>query len=215
VFAKAREKARQTACISNEKQIGLALMQYVQDYDDVFMSHKQTGSSYSWKQVLDPYIKSTGVWVCPSRNNPASDGNGYLVSYGPNTMCSPGGQTCTNVPTIGVIGYYMAGTTMSKITVPTTTIAVTEVSSSPIEFQIFQTSATAYVIWSGHTTMGNYLFVDGHTKALRPEQTISTTMGGAGSVDMWDRNGADFTGFACSGTGAPCPITTAMAAFPN
>ena len=36
VFAKVREKARQTVCLSNEKQIGLGFMQYVEDYDEVF-----------------------------------------------------------------------------------------------------------------------------------------------------------------------------------
>jgi len=34
VFAKVREKARQTSCLSNEKQLGLAITQYVQDYDE-------------------------------------------------------------------------------------------------------------------------------------------------------------------------------------
>ena len=36
VFAKAREKARQASCLSNVKQLGLAAMMYVQDYDEIF-----------------------------------------------------------------------------------------------------------------------------------------------------------------------------------
>src|ERR1700753_3722417 len=40
VFAKAREKARQIACLSNMKQIGLATLQYVQDYDEQFYAHR-------------------------------------------------------------------------------------------------------------------------------------------------------------------------------
>ena len=38
VFAQAREKARQASCLSNEKQIGLGLMMYTQDYDETYLS---------------------------------------------------------------------------------------------------------------------------------------------------------------------------------
>ena len=71
VFATAREKARQTACVSNGKQIGLALMQYVQDYDEVTPytsiesgTYNPSGSSVG--VLLASYIKSTQVWRCPS-----------------------------------------------------------------------------------------------------------------------------------------------------
>lgn len=73
VFAQAREKARQTACLSNEKQIGLALNQYMQDYDGTmpFINYVSGGwapNQYYLPTALAPYIKSTalnGVWVCP------------------------------------------------------------------------------------------------------------------------------------------------------
>jgi len=76
VFAKAREKARQATCMSNEKQIGLGIMQYVQDYDETYpyiyadcipnAKWGTTGSSLV--AFLDPYMKSTGVWTCPSNS---------------------------------------------------------------------------------------------------------------------------------------------------
>jgi prepilin-type N-terminal cleavage/methylation domain-containing protein/prepilin-type processing-associated H-X9-DG protein len=74
VFAKAREKARQAACLSNSKQIGLAVMQYVQDYDEAYpvvdwADATPTGpfySPYHWIYMLAPYIKSPKVWLCPS-----------------------------------------------------------------------------------------------------------------------------------------------------
>jgi prepilin-type N-terminal cleavage/methylation domain-containing protein/prepilin-type processing-associated H-X9-DG protein len=80
VFAKAREKARQTSCLSNCKQMALALHQYVSDYDDTFPQWCQfwgsTGWNYPsyWMAKLDPYMKGgkvdntrhTGVWECPS-----------------------------------------------------------------------------------------------------------------------------------------------------
>jgi len=89
VFAKVREKARQTTCVSNEKQIGLAMIEYIGDYDDVYPDYEfnrnnvQGGTSYDWTQALQPYIKNgkgsngssfptspysnvDGVWTCPS-----------------------------------------------------------------------------------------------------------------------------------------------------
>jgi len=66
VFAKVREKARQTACLSNLKQIGLAEMQYVQDNDETFIGGIGYGSG--WVTRLQPYIKSTGVFTCPDQS---------------------------------------------------------------------------------------------------------------------------------------------------
>ncbi len=77
VFAKAREKARQATCTSNEKQIGLAVMQYVQDYDEIYpianwgrtynSAGTFLGNPYGVFDVLEPYMKSTGQMRCPSR----------------------------------------------------------------------------------------------------------------------------------------------------
>ena len=77
VFAQAREKARQTSCLSNMKEIGLGMVQYVQDYDELNPTayfHKAwnpasggTALGYiHWSALLQPYIKSNQVWVCPS-----------------------------------------------------------------------------------------------------------------------------------------------------
>jgi len=63
VFAKAREKARQTSCINNCKQLGLAFMQYVQDNDEKFPSSINYGSD--WAFNIYPYVKSAGVYKCP------------------------------------------------------------------------------------------------------------------------------------------------------
>src|SRR2546430_749011 len=69
VFAQAREKARQTSCLSNTKQWGLGVMMYVQDYDEVMpISGYEaflTPTSYWWNAV-SPYIKSGAVAACPS-----------------------------------------------------------------------------------------------------------------------------------------------------
>jgi prepilin-type N-terminal cleavage/methylation domain-containing protein/prepilin-type processing-associated H-X9-DG protein len=87
VFAQAREKARQTSCLSNLKQIGTATMMYVQDYDESFPHRSWNGgtgacfdpsiigvtgvsnpfcSSISWEFQVQSYLKNTQVYQCPS-----------------------------------------------------------------------------------------------------------------------------------------------------
>jgi prepilin-type N-terminal cleavage/methylation domain-containing protein/prepilin-type processing-associated H-X9-DG protein len=68
VFAQAREKARQTSCLSNLKQIGIALTMYQSDYDSMYPpSQLGTGTNIvSWPSMIQPYIKNEQVFVCPS-----------------------------------------------------------------------------------------------------------------------------------------------------
>ena len=69
VFAQAREKARQTACISNLNQIGKALMMYQSDYDGTLPPSQLPGSGtnvVSWPTMIQPYVKNDQVFVCPS-----------------------------------------------------------------------------------------------------------------------------------------------------
>jgi prepilin-type N-terminal cleavage/methylation domain-containing protein/prepilin-type processing-associated H-X9-DG protein len=80
VFAKAREAARKTSCLSNLKQIGTAMQMYAQDYDEVMPSvpfgNTPNGlwgtdiwNNYDWAYVfvlMDPYTKNTGIYACPS-----------------------------------------------------------------------------------------------------------------------------------------------------
>lgn len=65
VFAQAREKARQTACLSNGRQIGTAFMQYAQDYDECLPLSTDSGRDISWTVTLQPYIKNTQIYRCP------------------------------------------------------------------------------------------------------------------------------------------------------
>lgn len=89
VFAQAREKARQTACLSNEKQLGLALTQYVQDFDEVYpIGTSGTGgyvSIFGTAGQLYPYIRNVNVFSCPSDPTVASPPNVPLsYSYNQN-----------------------------------------------------------------------------------------------------------------------------------
>ena len=71
VFARARENARRTSCLSNLKQIGIGFMQYTQDYDENGPMTSMSGGmmsmgAYSWTTSTQPYIKSVQVFRCPS-----------------------------------------------------------------------------------------------------------------------------------------------------
>jgi len=70
-FARARENARRTSCLSNTKQIGLGFMQYTQDYDERVPFHKGSGASEHWaKGSLQPYLKSRQLLRCTSDSSP-------------------------------------------------------------------------------------------------------------------------------------------------
>lgn len=91
VFAKAREKARQTSCASNEKQLGLGFMQYIQDNDEQ-MPIDNGKPGRGWGSRIYPYVKSTGVYKCPD-DSTATNGNAVPVSYAFNSNMDPLYQT--------------------------------------------------------------------------------------------------------------------------
>ncbi len=79
VFARAREKARQSSCSSNAKQLALSVLMYAQDYDE-----KMTPTSagpYYWGTLLAPYMKNTQILVCPSRTGNHDDSASVLGAY--------------------------------------------------------------------------------------------------------------------------------------
>jgi len=69
VFARAREKARQTSCLSNVKQLSLGMMQYAQDYDELLPRYSDrdcAGGRHNWNVVIYPYVRNDQVFRCPS-----------------------------------------------------------------------------------------------------------------------------------------------------
>ena len=85
VFAKAREKARQSSCASNLKQLGLSFAQYVQDNNERYPSvYSVTANNHyigGWANVVYPYVKSTGVFACPDDPSPSPKVS-YAMNYG-------------------------------------------------------------------------------------------------------------------------------------
>ncbi len=78
VFAKAREKARQTTCLSNEKQIGLGFLQYAQDYDEMIPCGNDNFGG-GWAGQIYPNVKSIQVFLCPDDIDTAAVGPNYTV----------------------------------------------------------------------------------------------------------------------------------------
>ena len=94
VFAQAREKARQAACLSNTHQLGLATIQYCQDYDETFPGAPvyweiQPASGWGpWWAAITPYVKNSpqqrgSVYTCSSTTN-----SGNRISYAANSIVS-------------------------------------------------------------------------------------------------------------------------------
>jgi prepilin-type N-terminal cleavage/methylation domain-containing protein/prepilin-type processing-associated H-X9-DG protein len=90
VFAQAREKARQTSCLSNMKQLGLAINMYAQDYDETpCQTSWELGkfkAKVHWSWMLQPYVKNYQIFVCPSDTTPVK----------------PLNRLCTAADTVGV-----------------------------------------------------------------------------------------------------------------
>ncbi len=94
VFAQAREKARQISCTSNMKQIGLAILQYQQDYDEAYPSSDWWNvpggtSPVGWPTRVQPYIKNLAVFGCPDdpsalKPDAVNSWAGAMLSYAGN-----------------------------------------------------------------------------------------------------------------------------------
>jgi len=122
VFAKAREKARQTMCLSNEKQLGLAMMQYVQDFDEVYPfglldkgpavvgGGSMPGTGAGWAGAISPYTKSTKVFSCPSDPTP-SVGSGPTIA----------------LPISYALNYLLPERNLAYCVAPATTVEIFEV----------------------------------------------------------------------------------------
>ncbi len=93
VFARARENARRSSCQSNLKQIGLGLVQYVQDYDEKYpiafqnkngdsVSFQNAQDEAGWAYTMQPYIKSVQVMQCPSDSAPMVNYSLITDTYG-------------------------------------------------------------------------------------------------------------------------------------
>lgn len=148
VFARARENARRTSCASNMKQLALGVLQYTQDYDERMpipyraktgdespLAFYRAGSDYfsqfTWVDGIDPYIRNSQVFKCPSDSikltgSYAADGTYGAVSYGMNNYLN-GKVTVSNGPRITDNYNYSGSQPLANIVSPSHKIMLGEV----------------------------------------------------------------------------------------
>lgn len=152
VFARARENARRASCQSNLKQIGLGLIQYIQDNDESLPFGRNPDDKALWQNAIYPYVKSTQVYDCPSRGtntfvyNDSVKKGSYAINFAyPNN--SPSQQP------------------PSSYTGASSTIFITKMS---------QLQAASTTVWVGDNATG--LTVNGNLKApTGPNETSILT----------------------------------------
>jgi prepilin-type N-terminal cleavage/methylation domain-containing protein/prepilin-type processing-associated H-X9-DG protein len=185
VFAQAREKARQTVCLSNLKQIGLGGLMYMQDYDEKFYPY--VGEFTATKRVfwhsgysvntpkwttrtdwglLDPYMKNAAIEDCPSASNVINNQTFYdfMPKYGLNQQYL----------TPQVNGVYTPAA-LPALERPAETVWMADAASwntiSLIHAQIpqvFPPSNALRYFHGRHHGRGNVLWCDGHAKSFQP-----------------------------------------------
>jgi prepilin-type N-terminal cleavage/methylation domain-containing protein/prepilin-type processing-associated H-X9-DG protein len=161
VFAKAREKARQSSCLSNVKQLALANMQYAQDYDERTLPYSTltSGNGLTWYVIVQPYLKNTQILTCPSQSIVTQWG-GYNISYGINRATGSFGDSA------------LAGIPLGAIAYPSETYMFADTRAHDIESEAFPTFyAPPNVGWGSygsisnrHNEGSNFGFYDGHAK---------------------------------------------------
>ena len=191
------------SCMSNLKQIGLAMVQYEQDNDEKLPPRQyvdEHGHLQSWRAGLSPYTKSTGVYKCPTSTVaswPDIEQDGYARSYAVNS--STGGANDIGGPFSDSHPFLL----LKKITAPSTTIAVVESTAAfndfnPLFPQAFaQPTRKGYRTghqYCGHDGMTNVGFVDGHAKAIKPMQTMTIGQFSiGGGTNGWTIDGSPYS----------------------
>jgi prepilin-type N-terminal cleavage/methylation domain-containing protein/prepilin-type processing-associated H-X9-DG protein len=188
VFAKAREKARQSACMSNVKQLTNAALMYAQDYDETFckalnMTPAGVLQRY-WQELLIPYIANSNsfsmtggtakVFMCPDlkRNGGSVNTVQSLYGYGWN-----GGTN--NPPNPDGMGLYAGDGSpylrTADVHTPSEVILMGDISTYPGYNNV------CYLIWRSvigyipaiHNDGANYGFVDGHVKWMSQKDAFA------------------------------------------
>lgn len=174
-FAKAHEKGGPN-CASNMKQLGLGIVQYVQDNDEMMPNIAQaSGSPVTWRRMVYDYVKSKGVYQCPDRHDKASGPDGLPRSYSANYSGNYNGSAHDQ----GYGAFAGSGSkplsSWTDLTTPATLISLCEVAgSNRPEFNIDDSvhfGPKTHLLWSAHHGGGNYLFADGHVKWKQPMDT--------------------------------------------
>ncbi len=174
VFAKAREKARQSSCASNAKQMGLAFHQYAQDYDERHVYYRTNASAcgfpqqpvhiVKWCEAIQPYTKNLQLFMCPSLSS--------------QTFCG-GTNTADNYTYIASSYSFncraLEGRAMADVLVPSNLIAVGECNGQYWRPRVGGCSGPQYTDGRPHNDQQNCLFMDGHVKTIANQKLNGPT----------------------------------------
>ncbi|HEY3411848.1 MAG TPA: DUF1559 domain-containing protein [Armatimonadota bacterium] len=169
VFAKARERAKQTACVSNLKQLGIAMISYADDNDDHLPPAEKLRSSTptlptALPNVLNSFVKSVEVFRCPSDSNNQRFGGtfwptilwqSYGLSYSYNSA-----PPVNPPPHDQWLVYWRGGRTRSEFKNPTATGVLSD--TNPWHRYTDTSGSSASMAQAGY----NVLFEDSHVKML-------------------------------------------------
>ncbi len=206
VFARAREKARQSSCLSNMKQIALGFMMYAQDYDECWgfttwydcydTSNNWRPGAMGWPISLQPYIKNRQVLVCPSDAEKACmskyGGNqGYypmLVAAGYTPAADTQAALAAAFPLSYAANVYLGwsqnANSMALIVNPARCFLVSELGMGSYSYSVFYMypgygSPTRWEAGARHNEGRNWVFCDGHVKWVKelcPPGTPTSTV---------------------------------------
>ncbi len=180
VFARARENARRSSCLSNTKQLGLAVMQYSQDYDEKLPSSYDGGPTI-WIQQITPYVKSNQLFFCPSdsKSNPSATASSGNVSYGWN-------YAYLTLPACTPAAYGCGGVALAAIQTVSETVLLADSSKNSLNYvigaQYDNPPGTNYGPSAIHLEGANVAFIDGHSKWFKVPGVITQ------NATLWDLN---------------------------
>ena len=195
-FAKARESARRISCVNNMKQIGTAMTQYTQEYDEKLPASRTDSAAASpvWPDMVKPYLQDAAVYKCPSNTSttmmvssvtPLTFLNHYKANGGGNSAAQvlfAGGPTGETTRPMNE-GNNGGGVSIAVITSPTQTILVYEFTDTGTVATDTtpETTVAGNLNFQGHLGTTNFLFADGHVKSMRPTVTVQNT-------NLWNVN---------------------------
>ena len=170
-------------CQSNMKQLGLALLQYSQDYDSK-LPCAATANGHGWREAVYPYAKSTGIYQCANdtrgRNNEYTSDN-LPKSYGANVAVLTGGSIVTFSDLSQIItAADMRGYNGEEWNMVSPAFL-------PKSGRKLYAHVPRHIFYDHPEGVLNLLFADGHVKGMKPAATLTP-------VNLWTQDNKPFAG---------------------
>ena len=190
VFGRARENARRTKCSSNLKQLGLAMAQYVQDYDESVMPGRAGtscgGACYTtWNNILQPYMKTRQIIMCPTSGNNSTINytvNGLVLAVAGGASDSAGanfkGGRISAIPLVAQTPLFADAvgsgleTDAPQFLLPTAKGSNTETGRLATIGGTINLSNPSGLVQMRHFDGCNLAFVDGHVKWYKGDTSL-------------------------------------------